>query len=77
MSHESRQPFYERQRELLTELADALLSSSGKELDSYSTLAWSSAKTEEQKRRVIVDQVACLTDQAAQNLHDKLVRGVS
>ena len=77
MSHESRQPFYEHQRELLTELADALLRSSGKELDSYSTLAWSSAKTEEQKRRVIVDQVACLTDQAAQNLHDKLVRGVS
>jgi dGTPase len=77
MSHESRQPYYERQRELLTELADALLRAAGKELDRYSALAWSSASTEEQQRRVIVDQVACLTDQAAQKLHDKLVRGVN
>jgi len=77
MSHESRQSFYESQRELLTELSDALLALSGQELDSYSSLAWTTAGTEEQQRRVIVDQVACLTDQAAQNLHARIVRGVS
>lgn len=76
MSHESRQSFYEDQRALLTELCDALLSANGAELDSYSSLAWSAAKTDDQKRRVIVDQVACLTDPAAQKLHSRLVRGI-
>lgn len=75
MSHESRRPYYERQRELLNELADALLEANGSELDSYCTLAWSNAKDEAAKYRVIVDQVACLTDQGALNLHAKLVGG--
>lgn len=75
MSHESRRPYYERQRELLKELADALLAANGSELDSYCTLAWSQAKDETAKHRVIVDQVACLTDQGALNLHAKLVGG--
>lgn len=73
MSHESRRPFYERQREILTELADALLAANGSELDSYCTLAWSKATDDVAKHRVIVDQVACLTDQAALNLHKRLV----
>lgn len=73
MSHESRRPYYERQRELLNELADALLAANGQELDSYCTLAWSQAKDETAKHRVIVDQVACLTDQGAHNLHSRLV----
>ena len=76
MSHESRRPYYERQRELLTELADALLSANGQELDSYCSLAWSNANDETAKHRVIVDQVACLTDQGAINLHSRLVRGI-
>lgn len=76
MSHESRRPYYERQREILTELADALLAANGQELDSYCTLAWSVAKNETAKHRVIVDQVACLTDQAALNMHQRLVGGV-
>jgi dGTPase len=77
MSHESRRPYYERQRELLTELANALLDANGAELDSYCTLAWSNASDEQSKHRVIVDQVACLTDQAAVNLHQRLVRGAN
>lgn len=75
MSHESRRPYYERQRELLTELADALINANGRELDSYCTLAWSKAKDEKARYRVIVDQVACLTDQAAINLHARLIGG--
>lgn len=73
MSHESRRPYYERQREQLVELADALLAANGKELDSYCTLAWESAIDDAGQHRVIVDQVACLTDQGALNLHKKLV----
>ena len=75
MSHESRRPFYEWQRALLTELADALLAANGKHLDAYCRSAWSQATSESQQRRVIVDQVASLTDQSALTLHNQLVTG--
>jgi dGTPase len=73
MSTEARRPFYEWQRGLLTELADALLSSNGANLDSYSAQAWSLASNDVEKHRVIVDQIACLTDQSALTLHHRLV----
>jgi dGTPase len=73
MSHESRRPVYQWQRELLVELAEALLSSNGQNLDVYCTAAWSQAKTDIQKKRVVVDQVASLTDQSAITLHNRLV----
>lgn len=73
MSHERRRAFYEWQREVLTELADAILAANGSELDAYSSQAWNSATTEEQQRRVVVDQVASLTDQSATSLHSRLV----
>ncbi|MFM6966138.1 MAG: deoxyguanosinetriphosphate triphosphohydrolase [Rhodoluna sp.] len=73
MSHESRRPYYEWQRGLLTELANALLASNGADLDVYSALAWSHAKDEVQQHRVIVDQIACLTDQSALTWHHRLV----
>lgn len=77
MSHDSRKPFYEWQRALLTELADAMFALNGKELDAYSSVAFESAGDEAAKRRVIVDQVACLTDQSALTLHNRLVGGRS
>lgn len=73
MTHESRRSIYEWQRELLSELADAILASNGDNLDVYCTKAWSVAKTDVQKRRVVVDQVASLTDQSAITLHNRLV----
>jgi dGTPase len=73
MSSESRRPYYEWQRALLAELADALLAANGENLDPYSSSAWAQAKTEIEQRRVIVDQVASLTDQSALNLHARLV----
>ncbi len=76
MSKESRQPYYDRQRDLLTELAEALLAANGKYLDSYCSLAWESANDDEAKHRVIVDQIACLTDQGAIKLHDEIVGGI-
>lgn len=76
MSTEARRPFYEWQRGLLTELADALLASNGANLDSYSAQAWSLASDEIEKHRVIVDQIACLTDQSALTLHHRLVGSI-
>ncbi len=73
MSHESRRPIYEWQRELLSELADALLAANGEHLDVYCTGAWSRAKSDLEKHRVVVDQVASLTDQSAITLHNRLV----
>lgn len=73
MSHESRRPYYENQRELLIQLSEALFAMNGKGLDSYCTLAWANANGEAEQRRVIVDQVACLTDQAALSWHQRLV----
>jgi dGTPase len=73
MTAERRRPVYEWQREMLTELTDTLLAANGEHLDSYATAAWQQASSEAQQRRVIVDQVACLTDQSAVTMHHKLV----
>jgi dGTPase len=73
MTDEKRQPYYAWQREILTSLADALLASNGKHLDSYCLSQWELASSDEQKYRVIVDQVASLTDVSALSLHAELV----
>jgi len=73
MSHESRRPFYEWQRAILAELADALLASNGASLDPIQLVAWQVAGDDAAKHRVVVDQIASLTDQSALNLHHKLV----
>jgi dGTPase len=72
MTHGDRQPFYERQRKLLIELCDAMLARNGEGLDAISTEAWSRASSEHSRKRVIVDQVASLTDPAAIALHARL-----
>lgn len=72
MSHSSRRPLYEWQRAILTELCDALLAANGSHLDHYSASAWLQANGEQQQRRVIVDQIASLTDQSALTLHNRL-----
>jgi dGTPase len=73
MTDEKRQPYYTWQREVLTSLADALLASNGKHLDHYCQAVWAEARTDAQKHRVIVDQVASLTDVSALNLHAELL----
>lgn len=73
MTDEKRQPYYIWQREILTSLADALLASNGKNLDHYCQAVWAEARTDAQKYRVIVDQVASLTDVSALNLHAELI----
>ena len=73
MSLESRQKFYEQQRELLTEVADALYSSGESHLDANSVVAWNLTTDDAQKARVVVDFIANLTDLSAKRLHERLV----
>ncbi len=69
MTHNSRQPFYEDQRSLLIELADAFLAKNGDGLDPQASEAWQLANNDQAKKRAIVDFVASLTDPAAIALH--------
>ena len=73
MSLGERVGYYDNQRQLLKELADVLLAANGKHLDGYSLDAWQKAKTDAQQHRVIVDQIAVLTDAAAVKMHESLV----
>jgi dGTPase len=75
MSHETRQPIYRHQRELLTELLDALWAGEARDLDPVFAHDFQRAEGEWAKRRVIVDQVAALTDQAAIVLHERVTGG--
>jgi dGTPase len=54
-----------RQRELLTELAEALLAKAPDSLDPVFAAAWAEAPDDAGRLRVVVDQVALLTDQQA------------
>lgn len=69
MVSESRQPLYAAQRELLTELADSLLLGAPASLDAQFAQDWMAAEDDDARRRVVVDQVAALTDQSAMSRH--------
>jgi dGTPase len=72
MTHNSRQPYYEQQRELLIELADAMLGKNGAELDPVAKELWDKCESDRARKRVIVDFVASLTDPAAIALHSRV-----
>jgi dGTPase len=74
MSTNTRKPIYRRQREILSELADALLASEDAELEPGFAVDWRAAGDDSARRRVIVDQVASLTDQSAMAWHERLSR---
>lgn len=71
MSNSSRQVFYQQQRELLHELADALWAEPDA-LDLLFRNRWDSNDEYSARRRVITDQIASLTDSAARDLHSRL-----
>ncbi len=73
MTTDSRRGFYQAQRELLVELADAIYQS-GEGLDPVTRFYFESAKSSDEKKRAVVDAVANLTDAHAQQLHRELVR---
>ena len=73
MSTNSRQPIYTRQRFLLIELADALWVAGPAQLDRAFADDFTAASDDAARRRVIVDQVASLTDQSAMSWHERVV----
>ncbi|PJJ63334.1 deoxyguanosinetriphosphate triphosphohydrolase [Compostimonas suwonensis] len=73
MTHNTRQPIYVRQREVLSSLADALWQSGESELDAGFAEDWRAASDDDARRRVVVDQVASLTDQSALARAERLV----
>jgi dGTPase len=61
-----------RERELLAELAFAIERTAPQALDPLLRPAWDAAATDALRRRVVVDQVACLTDTSAIAWHHRL-----
>lgn len=75
MTSEQRQPLYARQREVLAELVELLDSTGEKYLDPMFAHDWREADDDAARRRVVLDQVASLTDSTAIEWHHTLVRG--
>lgn len=74
MANEARQPVYVRQREVLAALADHLLATGPEHLDPEFREDWALAADDRARKRVVVDQVASLTDQTASAWHALLLR---
>ena len=72
MAHNTRQPVYTHQRELLQELSAALFESP-QQLDTAFGADWADAPDDAARKRVVVDQVASLTDQSALTWHARVV----
>ncbi|GAA1122725.1 deoxyguanosinetriphosphate triphosphohydrolase [Microbacterium aurantiacum] len=72
VSIDGRKELYREQRRLLKRLASALWDSPG-ELDAVHRQDFAAAETDDARRRVIVDQVASLTDQLAIAWHARLI----
>jgi dGTPase len=73
MSTNARRPIYTEQRSILTELADTLHASDSLQLDAGFAADWAAADGEDARKRVVVDQVASLTDQSAMAWHARLI----
>ena len=61
------------QRELLAELVDALIKAAPDHLDAPFADDWADADDDGARRRVVIDQVASLTDTSAAAWHARLV----
>ncbi|CEA07594.1 Deoxyguanosinetriphosphate triphosphohydrolase [Arthrobacter saudimassiliensis] len=68
-----RQPLYERQREVLAALVAQLAATGDRHLDPMFAADWRAAGDDDQRLRVVIDQVASLTDASALALHERLV----
>ncbi|TDC23501.1 deoxyguanosinetriphosphate triphosphohydrolase [Streptomyces sp. 8K308] len=64
-----------RQRELLAELGEALLARAPEGLDPQYRALFAAAGDDRERLRVVVDQIAALTDAAARSLHARLTPG--
>ena len=64
---------YADQQKLLTELVQAILQSAPTTLESFFLQDWQQSQTDQQRLRVVIDQVASLTDPGAVALHERLI----
>lgn len=71
MSHTARQPIYHHQRDVLKALATEL-EKDPHLMDAVFQADWDAAHSDAQRQRVVVDQVASLTDQSAMALYERL-----
>jgi dGTPase len=76
MSTNARKPVYADQRSILTELAESLLATGDANLNAGFATDWRDATDDSARKRVVVDQVASLTDQSAIAWHRRLVAGL-
>lgn len=63
---------YAKQQSLIRDLVEALYQTGSKQLDSVFLADWQMATTDEERLRVIIDQVASLTDPGAYALHARV-----
>jgi dGTPase len=65
---------YARQREILAELVSALVLRGGQDIEPWLAPVFDAADSDAERMRVIIDQVASLTDASAKAWHDRLCR---
>ncbi|UCM87757.1 deoxyguanosinetriphosphate triphosphohydrolase [Streptomyces marincola] len=75
MRRPEQQRLREAQRALLTELAEALIARAPEGLDAQYLALFEAAGSDAERLRVIVDQLAALTDASARALHARLATG--
>ena len=69
---EKSQERYARQKSVIADLVEAVLSQAPQSLESFFLQEWQRATNHGEKMRVVIDQIASLTDVGAYNLHRKL-----
>jgi dGTPase len=73
MAPRGREPLYARQRAILTELVAALANDGApRHLEPAFAADWAVADTDDARLRVVIDQVASLTDTTALAWHERL-----
>ncbi len=73
MTTDHRQPIYQRQQDVLQELVAVLSAGGAQHLETMFAADWAQAGDDGARLRVVVDQVASLTDVSALALHERLV----
>ena len=70
---EKSQERYAKQQEVIIDLVKAVRESAPETLESFFLQEWQRASTDEEKMRVVIDQVSSLTDVGAYALHQQLL----
>jgi dGTPase len=70
---EKSQERYAKQQQLIAELVTVVRQKAPESLESFFLQEWQRAGSEREKLRVVIDQVASLTDVGAYALHEKLI----